>query len=63
MFFEVFQPRVKNLLDAKHLGTQDVFRVLDSPVNLIKLPVNLVEPQVDGFGKIIQSLIIEQNAD
>ncbi len=56
MFFEVLQPRVDNLLHTEHLAAKQVFDIIDMPVCVGK-------PDVDGAGKIIQTLIANENAD
>jgi hypothetical protein len=56
MFFEMFQPRIDNLLHAEHFAAKDLFDVVDVPVRVRK-------PDVDGPREIVQALIIDQDAD
>ncbi len=50
MFFEMFQARVQNLLRAKHFGTEDVARVVDTAIDFdeacIHVAVEIVEPLI-----------------
>jgi len=67
MFFEVFQPRVKNLLDAKHLATEDVFGILNPPVKLVEPKIHaaaeIAEPGIYVAVEVIQTLIVYENTD
>ena len=63
MFFEMFHTSVENLLDAVHLASQNVLHVIDMSIifrePLIHAPREVVEPLID----IVQSLIVDQDAD
>lgn len=56
MFFQMFQPRVNDLFHSKHLGAKGFFYVID-------MTISVREPNVDGAGKIVQPLIIDEDAD
>jgi hypothetical protein len=62
MFFEVFQARVDYLLHAEHLRPEQVSDIVNVPVCICKTSVNLRETNIDSPGKIVQALIVDQNA-
>jgi hypothetical protein len=45
--FEMFQPRVENLLDSMHLRSPHRFRVVETLIDRIKTLLDIVKPRVD----------------
>lgn len=52
----MFQAGVKNLFHAKHLSTEDLFAIVDPPINLI-------ESDIDIPREVVQALVINEIAD
>lgn len=51
----MLQSRVEDLFHAEHLGPQSFFCIVDSPIRLR-------EANIYGASKIIQTLVVDQNA-
>jgi hypothetical protein len=56
MFFEMFQPRIDDLLHAIHFGPEQV-------PNIVDVTICVCKTNVECARKIIQTLVIEEYAD
>ena len=55
--FEMFQPRVENLLDSMHLRSPHRFRVVETLIDRIKTLLDIVKPHVDVRMRTIKSSV------